>query len=64
VTPCARGCCWSPFGCALARECDCHWGDWLANAAQTANNGAVTTYRDPTANTAIANADRGNRRGT
>ena len=58
MTTCTRGCCWSPYGCAKARECECHWGGWLATAAQNANNGAVTTYRDPTAKQAIYNIER------
>lgn len=55
MTPCARGCCWSPFGCARARECDCHWADWLTTPKKT---GHTITYRDPTGNTAARNADR------
>lgn len=23
-TPCARKCCWSPFGCGQNFRCDCH----------------------------------------
>jgi hypothetical protein len=53
MTPCARGCCWSPYACSKARACSCHWGDWLTT--QPANNGAVVTYRDPTANQAVGN---------
>ena len=62
MTPCTRGCCWSPYGCAKARECSCHWGDWLHTAAAQANNGAVTTYRDPTANQAVNNIMRKQRK--
>ena len=59
MTPCTRGCCWTGLQvCGKKRECDCHWGDWLNVAAQNANNGAVTTYRDPTSHEAIRNIER------
>jgi hypothetical protein len=58
MTPCSRGCCWSPYGCARSRECECHWADWLTTAAQAANNGAVTAYRDPTSQEAIYNIEK------
>jgi hypothetical protein len=51
MRPCARGCCWSPFGCALARACSCHFGE----QRPTLKGGAEATYRDPTANEAIGN---------
>jgi len=59
MTPCARGCCWSPYGCAKARDCNCHWGDWL----QPKDNSHIHKHRDPTANKAIARADRARRKG-
>ena len=60
MTPCARGCCWSPYGCAKARDCDCHWGDWLL---QPKDNSNIHKHRDPTANKAIARADRARKKG-
>lgn len=60
MTSCARGCCWTPFGCALARHCPCHWGDWLTSATPT--GGADATYRDPTSREAIANVMRETRK--
>lgn len=60
LSPCARGCCWTPFGCAKPSECKCHWGDCLLTTPQ--NNGPVTTYRDPTSNQAIRNITRNERR--
>jgi len=60
MTPCARGCCWSPFGCAKARECDCHWGDWLLTPQ--GKRGSAATYRNPTENQAIANVMRNQQR--
>jgi hypothetical protein len=65
MSNCRRGCCWTPHqACARARECPCHWGDWLITAAQHTNNGPVTTYSDPTSNQAINNVmkERGERR--
>lgn len=56
MSPCSRGCCWSPYGCALSGTCACHWGDWLKVAAPS--SGAVITHRDPTANEAIGNITR------
>lgn len=47
-----------PGICAHSRHCACHWGDWLINAAQTANNGAITAYRDPTSHEAIYNIEK------
>jgi len=62
MTPCKRGCCWTPMDgvCAKARECDCHWGDWLTIPKPT--TGRSTPYRDPTGNEAVHNAMRTTRK--
>jgi hypothetical protein len=49
MTPCARGCCWTPYGCAQARNCACHW-DQRAPSRNSPN-----VHADPTANQAIGN---------
>lgn len=63
MTPCKRGCCWTPMAgvCARSRECDCHWGDWLT--PQTPDTGRTISHRDPTGNEAVARAMRGKRKG-
>lgn len=58
MTPCARGCCWNPYGCALSRQCPCHW-DERNGYAPTIAGGAIATHPDPTANKAIGNVMRG-----
>ena len=62
MTPCARGCCWNPFGgCSLARKCDCHAGEWLIAAEEAALKTANRiTYRDPTPMEALRNMGRRN----
>jgi hypothetical protein len=52
MNPCARGCCWSPYSCALDRSCACHWDERKPSLA--AGNTAGR-HRDPTANEAINN---------
>ena len=51
MTPCARGCCWSPFSCARAYTCACHWDD----KRPATSGGADATYADPTSRDAIRN---------
>lgn len=63
MTSCARGCCWSPFGCGKARECDCHPAPlttWLGTP--TDEPAGRLNHRDPTANTAIRNITRQQRK--
>ena len=59
MKPCKRGCCWSPYGCATASECDCHptpLTDWLGTPANEPTN--RLGHRDPTANQAVMNVMR------
>ena len=51
MTPCARGCCWSPFSCAKERSCACHWDE----RKPTSRSNGTVTYRDPTAEQAVSN---------
>lgn len=51
MSPCARGCCWTPTLCARQRDCACHWED---KKPRTRTNG-TNTYSDPTANEAVRN---------
>jgi len=66
MTPCKRGCCWTPMDgvCAKARECGCHTetlAHWLG--IKTTDEPPVRLpHRDPTANQAIANAMRTTRK--
>lgn len=55
MTPCARGCCWSPWMCSKNRACECHWDD--ARPA-IITGGALATHRDPTAAEAIYNIEK------
>lgn len=64
MTSCARGCCWSPYGCARAKECDCHpptITEWLGTRADEAP--VRLTHSDPTANQALRNITRQQRKG-
>lgn len=64
MTPCARGCCWSPYGCAKANTCDCHptpITEWLGT--KTDEPHVKLTHRDPTANQAVGNIMRAQRKG-
>lgn len=56
VTPCQRGCCWSPFACATGRKCGCH----AADPELPKNEPPVTriTYTDHVPGTAINNIMR------
>lgn len=51
MTPCARSCCWSPYGCAHARTCACHWDE----RRPTSRTNGTVNYSDPTSNQAIRN---------
>ena len=58
MSPCARGCCWTPFSCASARTCACHWED-----KKPAPRGSDSRkFSDPTANEAIRNVMKENRK--
>jgi len=54
MTPCARGCCWTPFSCASTRTCACHWDE---RKPGTRSNGTVN-YSDPTATQAVNNVTK------
>lgn len=53
MTPCARGCCWTPTICARNRTCPCHWGESPRTEPRTSD---ARTHSDPTANEAIRRA--------
>lgn len=56
MTTCARGCCYTGLEvCAHAYSCACHWEARIPAAVK---GGADATYRDPTAQEAIANVMR------
>lgn len=59
MSPCARGCCWSPYSCALDRTCACHWDERRA----TSRNNGTNTYSDPTATQAVHNVMKATRKG-
>lgn len=64
MTPCARGCCWSPYGCARAKECACHpptLTEWLGTS--TDEPAVRRTHADPTGNQAVNNIMRQQRKG-
>lgn len=58
MSPCARACCWSPYGCAQQRACACHWLDVPRTEPRTSD---ARPHNDPTANRAIANVMRATR---
>lgn len=51
MSPCARGCCWTPTICARQRDCPCHWEERKPRNRGTDTN----THPDPTATQAIRN---------
>lgn len=55
MTPCARGCCWTPYSCAANRSCACHW-DERKPGGQV---GSAVVHKDPTADQAIRNVMKG-----
>ena len=50
MTPCHRGCCWTPFSCATNRSCTCHEDEQSGG-----RRGIAYTHADPTASQAIGN---------
>jgi len=65
MTPCARGCCWTPMAgvCARSHACACHpqaLDNWLGTPTTEPTN--RLGHRDPTANQAIGNVMRARRK--
>lgn len=58
MTPCARSCCWNPWTCSKNRTCSCHWDERKPGGR---NNGG-TVYSDPTAQQAVRNVMKEERR--
>jgi hypothetical protein len=58
VTPCARGCCWTPLACARQRACLCH----VEDLKPPPKGSDSKRYSDPTATQAIRNIMKGNPR--
>lgn len=65
MSPCQRGCCWSPYACAKQRECACHsptLAQWLGAPVPDNVTPIRLRHKDPTANKAIHNVMRERRR--
>ena len=59
MTVCGRGCCYTGLQvCARAYDCRCHWED--RKPAKEPGDGR--RHKDPTANEAIRNIMKGNRK--
>lgn len=59
MTPCARGCCWTPFSCAKGRDCRCHRDEHTRKTERDAlKTASRITYKDPVPREAIWNLER------